>query len=237
MCPFLDSILGPFWDPFGDIKRVPELSRIHIFLWASSWCRFGLPWACFWHPLEPSWDALWALGVHFGNLSGSFLQPNTAPDALCVFGIHFVSLLATFLGHLWRTNAWCTKKMYKKGARREPALRAWIYVHTHARASYICKPLCVYYAYANSAWLRVRNHAYYIFTHISWHMSTEIFGGQFFELGVAMVISSVLLGGFRFERPRSRQNLKSEDSLNNISKIFSRLYLLDDIYTYINNNC
>ena len=32
MYAFLDSILGPFGDPFGDIKRVPELSRIHVLL-------------------------------------------------------------------------------------------------------------------------------------------------------------------------------------------------------------
>ena len=28
------------------------------------------------------------------------------------------------LGPLWRTNVWWTKKLHKKGARREPALRA-----------------------------------------------------------------------------------------------------------------
>ena len=75
-------------------------------------------------PLEPYWEPLWALGVLFGPLFGVLFATQNSSGRCLRFGAPFCVPFGHFLGPIWRTNVWWTKKLHKKGARREPALRA-----------------------------------------------------------------------------------------------------------------
>ena len=125
----LGTLLGPFW---GHKTGPGAVSNTRLALKefvAQIWPPLNLILA----PLGTILGAFVSSGCPFWSPFGVlFATQNSSGRCLrfwAPFCVPFCVPLGHFLGPLWRTNVWWTKKLQKKGARREPAL--WTYIRPY----------------------------------------------------------------------------------------------------------
>ena len=119
MHAFLDSTLGPLGDPFGTrscLKYTSCFEGVRGADLASLEPHLGTPWSHI--------GAFVSSGCPFWCPFGFLFATQNSSGCCLRFGGPFCVSFAYFWGPLWRTNVWWTKKLHKKGARREPVLRA-----------------------------------------------------------------------------------------------------------------
>ena len=116
----LGTLLGPFWRHKTGPGAVSNTRLALKEFVAQIWPPLSLILA----PLGAILGAFVSSGCPFWCPFGVLFASQNSSGCCLRFRGPFCVPFAHFLEPLWRTNVWWTKKLHKKGARREPALRA-----------------------------------------------------------------------------------------------------------------